>query len=153
MALTKRAKTARLLLGDWRGQATVELAAVFPVVLIMAVIVINIVNYLGICASFDRAFPQQVRVFTASPSYGFNQGDVVAAVQTALLDHYGREYSSLVVTVSEDAYGNSKFSGSFEYEPTLFGLNFRSILFGIELPSLRHETSFALNCYRSGVIV
>lgn len=137
---------------DWRGQATVEMAVVFPAVLILVVISFNAMNYLGICASFDRVFPQQVRVFAAAPRFGSNQGDAVANVQQALADKYAQECSNVSVVVSEDGWGNSMFEASFEYEPTFFGLQYRSILFGVQLPTLSHRTSFALNCYRPGVI-
>ena len=137
---------------DWRGQATVEMAVVFPAVLILVVISFNAMNYLGICASFDRVFPQQVRVFAAAPRFGSNQGDAVANVQQALAAKYAQECSNVSVVVSEDGWGNSVFQASFEYEPTFFGLQYRSILFGVQLPTLSHRTSFALNCYRPGVI-
>ena len=137
---------------DWRGQATVEMAVVFPAVLILVVISFNAMNYLGICASFDRVFPQQVRVFAAAPRFGLNQGDAVANVQQALADKYAQECSNVSVVVSEDGWGNSVFQASFEYEPTFFGLQYRTNLFGVQIPTLSHRTSFALNCYRPGVI-
>lgn len=137
---------------DWRGQATVEMAVVFPVALVLVVISFNAMNYLGICASFDRVFPQQVRVFAAALRFGSNQGDAAASVQQALADKYAQECANVSVVVSEDGWGNSVFQASFEYEPTFFGLQYRSILFGAQLPAFSHQASFALNCYRPGVI-
>ena len=137
----------------WKGQATVEMAVVFPIVLVLLVIAFNAVAYLGVCASFDRIFTQQVRVFAAAPSFGSNQGDVVASIQKELSSRYGDECSKVEVVVSSDAWGSSVFRASLEYEPSLFGLHFRSILFGIELPTLHHERSFALNCYRPGIVI
>ena len=139
--------------GKWRGQATIELAVVFPVALALVVVSFNVVSYLGVCASFDRMFPQQARVFAAAPQYGANQADVAVSIQNALASCYARECSNVEVAVSADAWGNSIFHAAFEYELSLFGLRYRSILFGIRLPSLRHETSFALNCYRPGVVI
>ena len=148
----RRLSRCKHFLRDSRGQATVEMAVVFPVALILVVISFNAMNYLGICASFDRVFPQQVRVFAAAPRFGSNQGDAAASVQQALADKYAQECSNVSVVVSEDGWGNSVFEASFEYEPTFFGLQYRSILFGVQLPALSHRTSFALNCYRPGVI-
>lgn len=134
------------------GQATIELAITFPVALILAVVVLNLVNYLGVCTSFDRVFAQQVRVVAAAPGAGQNLSDSSAAVQAALEQRYGQECSSVSVTVSQDAFGNSSFCGEMSYEPTLFGLNFRSILFGVDAPTLRHQTAYAVSCYRPGVL-
>ena len=147
-----RLSQCKHFLRDSHGQATVEMAVVFPVVLILVVISFNTMNYLGICASFDRAFPQQVRVFAAAPRFGSNQGDAAASVQQVLAAKYAQECSNVSVVVSEDGWGNSVFQASFEYEPTFFGLQYRSILFGAQLPAFSHRTSFALNCYRPGVI-
>lgn len=136
-----------------RGQATVEFAVAFPLMLILIVIVTNIGNYLGLCASFDRAFPQQVRVCAAALEQGSNQGDAVSQIQAALCEAYEGECSSIQVSVTQDAWGNSTFSAVVGFEPSLFGLRFRSILFGLELAPLMHQTSYALNCYRPGVFV
>lgn len=151
-----RSTTARkklVLFSKWDGQATVEMAIAFPAVLMLVVISFNLLNYLGICASFDRAFPQQVRVCATAPRFGSNQAEAVSDVQAALAKRYENECSNVEVVVSQDGWGNSVFQGSFAYEPTLFGLNFRSLLFGMDVPTLHHETAFALNCYRPGVIV
>ena len=144
MAIAKWMKCA---LRGQDGQATIELAITFPVALILAVVVLNLVNYLGVCASFDRVFAQQVRVAAAAPGVGQNLSDSSAVRAT-----YGRECSSVGVTVSQDAFGNSTFCGEIAYEPTLFGLNFRSILFGVDAPTLRHQTRYAVSCYRPGVL-
>lgn len=149
MAITKWMKGA---LRGQDGQATIELAITFPVALILAVVVLNLVNYLGVCASFDRVFAQQVRVAAAAPGVGQNLSDSSAVVQAALEQRYGWECSSVGVTVSQDAFGNSTFCGEIAYEPTLFGLNFRSILFGADAPTLRHQTRYAVSCYRPGVL-
>lgn len=145
-------REARLQQG-WRGQATVEMAVLFPVVLALVVVSFNAMNYLGICASFDRVFPEQVRVFAAAPQFESNQGDIAADIQLALGAYYAKEDLDVQVTVSEDGWGNSVFHASFEYVPTLFGLSFRSILFGSQLPALQHEASFALNCYYPSVMI
>ena len=145
--------TAFSLLKDCKGQATVEMAVVFPLALALVVVAFNMVNYLGICASFDRVFPQQARIYAAAPQFGSNQGDAVEAIQGALASEYSGECSSVNVVVSSDSWGNSIFQATLEYEPSLFGLQFRSILFGAQLPTLKHRASFALNCYRPGVVV
>ena len=67
------------------GQMTVELMAVLPVALIIAVIVVNALVFFGDCAAFDRVARNAVRVYATSPTYGAqaaqSQANVLSAVQ------------------------------------------------------------------------
>ena len=55
----------RRRLDDDGGQATVELAVVLPVVIIVAVIAVNALTFFGACAAFDRFknFMERGKVF------------------------------------------------------------------------------------------
>ena len=46
---------------DDRGQMTVELLVVLPVVLIVAVVAVNALTFFGDCAAFDRVARNAVR--------------------------------------------------------------------------------------------
>ena len=48
---------------DERGQMTVELAAAFPVLIIVAVIAVNALAFFSECAAFDNVFRDAVRRF------------------------------------------------------------------------------------------
>ncbi len=139
--------------GSYAGQATVEMAVLLPVILAMVVVAFNAVSFLGTCASFDRVFPQQARVFAAAPAFNANKANIANDIQAALASYYEQECTNVQVTVSDDAFGNTTFQAAFDYEPHLFGMQFRSLLFGVSLPSLHHSSSYALNCYRPGVII
>ncbi|MFR1637832.1 MAG: hypothetical protein ACLSVD_00875 [Eggerthellaceae bacterium] len=69
---------------DERGQMTVELAAAFPVLIIVAVIAVNALAFFSECAAFDNVFRDAVRVHTASPAAGEGIEQSSALVQTAL---------------------------------------------------------------------
>ena len=51
---------------DERGQMTVELAAAFPVLIIVAVIAVNALAFFSECAAFDNVFRDAVRVHVTS---------------------------------------------------------------------------------------
>ena len=59
---------------DDRGQMTVELLVVLPVVLIVAVVAVNALTFFGDCAAFDRVARNAVRLCAASPAYGQDAG-------------------------------------------------------------------------------
>ena len=69
---------------DERGQMTVELAAAFPVLIIVAVIAVNALAFFSECAAFDNVFRDAVRVHVTSPAAGQGIEQSSALVQTAL---------------------------------------------------------------------
>lgn len=139
-------------LKDERGQATVELAVVLPVVIIVAVIAVNALSFLGSCAAFDRAAHQAVCAFGSSPASG--QGaDTAAALVSDAIDEQVRAHNVAVsVTAREGAWGLTTFTARLEYRPTLFGLGLRSEVLGVPLPPLVHESAFVVQMYRPGVL-
>ena len=74
---------------DDRGQMTVELLVVLPVVLIVAVVAVNALTFFGDCAAFDRVARNAVRLCAASPAYGQDAGrgaeEVRAVIEEALV--------------------------------------------------------------------
>ena len=142
----------RMVSGDCRGQATVELAALLPVVLILGVVIMNAMQFMSACAVSERLFPQFVRVYAASPDYGETATSAAARIEDSLNESLSKEGAWASVSVEEDGRGNNVYSAELTFEPSLFGLNFRSILFGIELPPLRHLSACAVSKYRPGVL-
>ena len=102
---------------DERGQMTVELAAAFPVLIIVAVIAVNALAFFSECAAFDA------------------------------------ENEAVRVSAEAVSGGHTRFTGTLEYMPTLFGLGLRSTVFGIPLPPLTHAVSIAVDCYKPGVLL
>ena len=135
------------------GQATVELAAVLPVMLAVAFIVVNATLFLSECAAFDRLFPQAVRVHAASPGYGQDPAACRGRVQAQLEEAFPQENLSVSVAVEEASGGLVRYRARLEFQPTLFGLGLRSEVFGVELPGLAHTAECTVDRYKPGVIV
>ena len=68
LALTDRANQRCGLAGEERAQATVEMAVVVPVLLVLALIVYNIMLFVAATARFDRIAPDIVAAHAVSPS-------------------------------------------------------------------------------------
>lgn len=135
-----------------RGQATVELAAVIPVVLIVAVVTVNALGFFGACASFDRVARQAICLYGAAPDAGEGPDDVVGHVEEALREAVGAANVSVAVSVESTALGLERYTARIEFAPTLFGLGLRSEVFGVLLPQLRHEVSLVVDRYRPGMV-
>lgn len=68
LSLTGRANHRCSLAGEERAQATVEMAVVVPVLLVLALIVHNIMLFVAATARFDRIAPDIVAAHAVSPS-------------------------------------------------------------------------------------
>lgn len=145
MAVRKRA--------DERGQATVELMAVLPVLLAVAVVTVNALLFFSDCAAFDRLARQAVRVHACSPAYGQDAQESRALVQAELDRAFERDNLSTTVAVEEAAGGRLVFRATLEFSPTLFGMGLRTEAFGVALPKAAHTVSYTVDRYKPGVVV
>lgn len=68
LAFTGRANHRCSLAGEERAQATVEMAVVVPVLLVLALIVYNIMLFVAATARFDRIAPDIAAAHAVSPS-------------------------------------------------------------------------------------
>lgn len=132
------------------GQATIELVAVLPVLLLVSLVVSNAVEFMGHCAAFDRLAPQAVRVCAASPAYS---QDSRALVEAELASAFTGENVEVSVAVESVAGGLLEFRARLDFSPTLFGMGLRARMFGVELPSLSHTAVFTVDPYKPGVLV
>lgn len=135
------------------GQMTVELAVVFPVAIIVAVIAVNALLFISECASFDRLADQAIRVHATAPSYGQGTERSRALVEESLRESFARDNESVSVNASAVGLGLVRFEAELVYRPTLFGMGLHSEVFGIELPPLRHSTGLTVDPYKPGVVV
>lgn len=134
------------------GQGTVELAAVMPALLIVAVIAVNACTFFSECASFDRLSRQAVRTYATSPGYGQGADQGRLRVLSALESSFDSDNEHVDVDV-ESAGGQCVcYTASLSYQPTLFGMGLKSEVFGVALPSLRHEASLVVDPFNPGVI-
>ena len=135
-----------------KGQGTVELAIVFPVIIIIAVIAVNALTFFSQCSSFDRTFKQIVTNIGTSPAYGKDISNTKAVLESSLEEDFNNDFLSFEVNVGGISNGLQEFSGSLKMYPTLFGMGLRSEIFGVPLPSLNHEQKMVIEVYKPGVI-
>lgn len=132
---------------------TVELMAVLPVAIIIAVVAVNALSFFGDCASFDRLARNAIRVYATSPPYGGNAAQSQASVLGSLQSQVEDEFRK--VSVSREAMGGglARYTATLEYAPNLFGMGMRSQVLGVQLPRLRHSTSLVVDPYKPGVFL
>lgn len=140
------------LIQDKSGQAVVELAIMFPIILIIAVICINALTFFSECSYFDRTLKQIVSCTATSPAYGCSSDNVVASVKNQLQDKMNKDFLDFEVWAEAKAGGFYQYNGVIKMYPTLFGLGLKKEIFGISLPSLNHEQRIIIEQYKPGVI-
>lgn len=141
----------RIIFND-EGQATVELAIMFPVVLIIAVIAVNALTFFSECSSFDRAFKQVTTCIGPNPGYGKNIGNTKSIIESELQNRFDEDFLDFEVSVENVSGGFQEFRAVLKMYPTLFGMGLRSEIFGVPLPSLNHEQKMVIEVYKPGVI-
>ena len=144
----------RPLLKDTRGQMTVELAVVFPVLIAVAFIAMNALQFFGLCSSFDRTAHAFMRTVAASPAYGQDAETVRSLIEDGLFHHYeDRAEIQVSVAYRGVAPDLDRFTAEMTYHPTLFGLGLRTEVMGVALPPLVHRTQLTLDRYKPGVFL
>lgn len=136
-----------------RGQMTVELAVVFPVLIVVAVIAVNALLFFSECAAFDRVARETVRIHATSPAYGQGVEQSCALVSETLDQAFDKPYVETHVAVEGTAGGHATFTATIEFSPTLFGLGLKSSVFGVVLPHLEHAVSLTIDPYKPGVLL
>lgn len=136
-----------------RGQMTVELAVAFPVLLVVALVVVNAAMFFGQCAAFDNLFCDAVRVHAASPAYGQGTAQSVTLVQEAMDQAFSEGNVEVAVWADDAGLGHTRFTGTLRFAPTLFGYPFRSEAFGVAFPRLSHSAQIVVDCYKPGVLL
>ena len=135
------------------GQASVELMMALPVMIAVAVIVVNALLFFSDCAAFDRLAHQAVRVHAASPAYGQDAQRSRDLVQSELERSFARDNLEVSVAVESVSGGRLSFDATLEYSPTLFGMGLRTEVLGVRLPGLSHTVSYVVDQYKPGVVV
>ena len=137
---------------DRHGQMTVELMVALPVLIAVAVVLVNALSFMGECAAFDRLARDAVRVCAASPGYGCDVQRCAADAQALLAHSFDDEGSSVSVEVEGRAMGCLKYQAELLFVPTLFGRSFSGNVFGVEFFPLRHRVYLVVDPYRPGVV-
>ncbi len=137
---------------DDSGQMSVELAVVLPVVIIIALIVVNALTFFSECSSFDRVARNAVRVCATSPAYEQDLDQSVAQVSALVESAVTSTNEESSVSASKNGLGYTSFTLTLSYYPTLFGLGLRSEIFGVPLPSIDHSVSIVIDPYKPGML-
>lgn len=157
-------RPALRLLGDSRGQMTVELAVLVPPAIIVALIVYNLMCFIDACAAFDRLSLDAVVAHGVAPSGTQTQDTAASEVESAIVSALGRE-SSCEVGVSVEDVDSGESAGSFVVSPLLrrfvCTLKFKPWPRYLRMPgitleaplALTHERSLVIDRYRPGVVV
>ena len=152
-------------LREERAQATVEMAVVTPVLIVLALIAYNVMIFAGAVARFDRVVPDIVLAHAVSPG-GEGDDSVVdasATVQAQIRD--AMEGYELRIEVSSERgaatsdSGLLSLSGTFRtytcamhYEPWPGSLSIAG--FSLGAPAmLTHERAVTVDPWRPGVVM
>ena len=153
----------KIAIVEQRAQATVELAIVAPVLVVLALIVVNLMVFICACARFDRAAPDMVIAHGVSPS-GEGTSSAASQVEEALratMDGYDVE-----VEVTCTAAGAQDGAGSLltlvgalktyrcvmRMTPWPGGFSIAGVSVGAP-PELVHEREVVVDPWRPGVVM
>lgn len=146
------------------AQMTVELAVVTPVVIVVALIVLNLMGFIEACAAFDQAALDCVIAHGVSPSAEQSEdsavGEVSSALEAALSDYGSCEVSVRAERVGEGSEGSSfavsalltRYVCTLVYRPWPMVVRMPGVSYGAPF-SLTHECELVVDRYRSGVVV
>ena len=149
--------------GDDEGQMVVELAVLIPPMIVIALVLLNVMWFVEAVTLFDRVVPDTVLALAVSPAGGsedaLQERVVDAALEETLADVRGVEVSVRVETAWEvsDGLGFSfaphltRYVCTLTYYPWPTQLSIAGFDAGIPL-ALRHERTFTIDRYRSGVV-
>lgn len=154
-----------LTIREERAQATVEMAIVTPVLLVLALIVYNAMMFASAVARFDRVAPDIVIAHGVSPTFGEDGGRLDASVTIAshleeAMDGYGLdiEVSSTVDDTEDDGSVLSlmgalrTYTCVMRYAPWPSGLSIAGVEIGAPV-YLSHERAVTIDPWRSGVVI
>ena len=143
----------RMRLREEHAQATVEMAVVTPVLLVLALIVYNVMIFASAVARFDRVVPDIVLA----------HADASATVQTQILN--AMEGYDLQIEVSSEQGAEASdggllsLSGTFRtytctmhYEPWPTSLSIAGVPLGAPT-TLSHERAVTVDPWRPGVVM
>lgn len=143
------------------AQMTVELAVVTPVVIVVALIVLNLMGFIEACAAFDQAALDCVIAHGVSPSGEQSEDSAVGEVSSAL-EAALANYGSCEVSVRAERVGEggsfavsallTRYVCTLVYHPWPMVVRMPGVAYGAPF-SLTHECELVVDRYRSGVVV
>ena len=147
-----------------RGQATVELAALMPVILVVALVVFNLARFVALCATFDRvsldAVVSQGIAPVGTQSKLAAAGEVRGCIESTLGLRQACSVEVAVEPVSE-AQGTrrlfvspllTRFRCTLVFKPWPSSFTIAGVKYDAPI-CLRHERSMVVDRYRPGVVI
>lgn len=145
------------------AQMTVELAVLTPVVIVVALVVLNLMGFVEACAAFDQAARDAVIAQGVSPSGEQTELGAVEGVRSSLEELLGRSdrcgVEVRVEGVSTEAGGIlaispllTRYVCTLTYRPWPRSVRLPGITHEAPL-ELRHECSLVVDRYRPGVVI
>jgi hypothetical protein len=141
----------------------VEMAVAVPIVIVMALVVVNLMRFVGACARFDRVSLDAVLTQGVSPEGEQDVASGVASVESALGASMS-DLSSCSVEVRAESVGQgatanvfslapalTRFTCTLRFSPWPTHLSVGGVDAGVPL-ELVHERSIVVDRYRSGVV-
>ena len=165
LAFTGRASHRCSLAGEERAQATVEMAVVIPVLLVLALIVYNIMLFVDATARFDRIAPDIVAAHAVSPS-GESDGstdDSVGVIESQIEGAMAGYDVEIEVTCTEGGAGSGDdlltligglrtYRCSMRMRPWPSSLSIAGVDLGAPV-ALAHHRDVTVDPWRPGVVM
>ena len=165
LAFTGRASHRCSLAGEERAQATVEMAFVVPVLLVLALIVYNIMLFVAATARFDRIAPDIVAAHAVSPS-GEGDGsadDGVSVIESQIEGAMAGYDVEIEVTCTEGGAssgddlltligGLRTYRCSMRMRPWPSSLSIAGVYLGAPV-ALAHHRDVTVDPWRPGVVM
>ena len=155
----------RKRLREERAQATVEMAVVTPVLLVLALIVYNVMVFAGAVARFDRVVPDIVLAHAVAPSGEGDDSSIDASATVQAQIQHAMEGYDLQIEVSSKQGATTSdggllsLSGTFRtytctmrYEPWPSSLSIAGVSLGAPA-TLSHERAVTVDPWRPGVVM
>lgn len=149
------------IVSEQTGQMAVELAALLPVILVVALIVVNVLCYAELCIRFDRIANDAVLTQGVSPAGATDSASGAQAVQTALEAALDSEACRVAVTAERIGLheggalinlsaGTTSYKCTLIYSPWFSSLSIAGASFSA--PELVHERTLVVDRYRSAIV-
>ena len=132
------------------AQMVVELAVVFPILIIVACVMVNALGFATECARFDRVSRNIVRTEATTPAIEENNSSALARVAGNLEGHFAYDNESTTAKIVTDRGSNVTIECELRWRPTLFGISFKDEIFGMKMFELSHRNTLVIDPTRAG---
>lgn len=131
-----------------KGQMTVEFCVVIPVLLLIALLLVNALSFVSETAKFDRIARNSVRVYASSQGRGEELEQAKASIEEDLKSAFSQNNEETECESFEDSFGLKQIRCKLSWQPTLFGLGLKDEILGVSTPKLVHEINLTLDKYK-----